>query len=34
MHVVKLHHYIRRELVTATDEEGNESTVYAFAKIV
>ena len=25
--------YIRRELVTATDEEGNESTVYALQKL-
>ena len=25
--------YIRRELVTATDEEGNESTIYALQKL-
>ena len=25
--------YIRRELVTATDEEGNESTMYALQKL-
>ena len=33
MHVVKRLHYIRRELVTSTDEEGNESTIFALQKL-